>query len=218
MPTSIPLSDPDESSGDDAELLARAVAGERLALECLLVRYQSRILARIKRRLPAAMAALMSPEDVLQESFVDVFRGIQTFRPTGGSSFYRWLLAVSDNRLIDAVRAENALKRRGRVEMQAAGDTRSSMDDLVDLLHVTSRTPSRSAADHEVAAAVQLAMRDLKPEYREALRLRFLEGLSVPDAAAQMGGTDYAIKKLCSGGLQRLREALGDATRFASIG
>jgi RNA polymerase sigma-70 factor (ECF subfamily) len=200
----------------EAELLSRAVAGDRGALERLLVGYQRRLLLRVQRKLPATLLGSITPEDVLQDVFVDVFRTITRFDDRGVGAFYRWLMRLTDNRLIDVVRAQHAAKRGGDWGRLTAPDDSSSLVGLAELLYVNSRTPSRSAAGREVAPVIRAALGDLKPEYREALQLRFLESLTVPEIAVRMNRSETAVHKLCSRGLQRLREVLGDASRYLS--
>ncbi len=203
-------------SPEETELLSRAVEGEHLALQRLLIPYQRRLLARIERKLPAFLKGMTSPEDVLQEVYVEVFGAIRTFRPEGNRAFYRWLLTIADNRVIDIVRAQCAAKRGGGRQPVQGPASASTIMPLVELLHVDSHTPSRSAAGHEVVAAVHVALAQLKPDYREALKLRFLEGMSVSDTASKMKRSEWSVHKLCSRGLQQLRESLGEISRFLS--
>ena len=145
-------------SPEETELLARAVEGEHLALQRLLIPYQRRLLARIKRKLPTFLNRMTSPEDVLQEVYVEVFGAIRAFRDKGDMAFYRWLVTIADNRLIDIVRAQRAAKRGGGREPVQVADSASTIMPLLELLQVDSHTPSRSAAGHEVVAAVHVAL------------------------------------------------------------
>lgn len=196
------------------DLVERAIAGEPLALDRLLLDAYPKLLARVDQKLPAALRSTVAAEDIIQDTFATAFRGIANFRPDGSDAFYRWLAAIADNRVIDTVRAQNAAKRGGG--RGPTGSDRSSIAALVDLVAVNDWTPSRSAGGHEAAAAVQVALAGLKAEYREALSLRYLEGLSVAEAAAKLGKTEAAVHKLCSRGLQALRESLGEASRYFS--
>ncbi len=200
---------------DEAELLGSAVEGDRYALERLLIGYQSRLIARIRRRFPPDLKTVISPEDILQETYVEIFRSIRSFESTGRNAFHRWLLAVAENRLVDNVRTHRAAKRGGG-RVRIAVTTGSSVAPLMEILQPTSHTPSRSAAVHEIESAVWVALAALKPEYREALQLRFLKGLSVAEVAARMKRSEWSVHKLCSRGLQRMRESLGEASRFLS--
>lgn len=198
-----------------SELLGSALAGDAQALERLLAACQDRLIGRIERKLPIALRTQLSPEDVLQETYLEVFRRFHTLQSREPAGFLRWLLTVADNRLIDCVRAAQAAKRGGG--RQAVGvDSATSADGLLDLVWATSHTPSRSAAVHENARMVSEALEYLSPEYREAVRLRLLEGLSVAEVAARMNRTEFAVHKLCSRGLARLRQILGASGRFFS--
>ena len=196
------------------DLVERAIAGEPLALDRLLLDSYPKLLARVDQKLPAELRSTVAPEDIIQEAFATAFRSIGTFRPEGPDAFYRWLTAIADNRLIDVVRAQNAAKRGGG--RAGLGQERSSIAALIDLVAFNDRTPSRSAGGREAAAAVQVALAGLKPEYREALSLRYLEGLSVAEAAGRLGKSEPAVHKLCSRGLQALRESMGEAARYLS--
>lgn len=199
------------------DLVQRAIAGEPLAMDRLLLDSYGKLLARVDQKLPAELRSVISPEDIIQDAYSQAFRGIASFQPEGEDAFYRWLSTIADNRVIDAVRAHNAAKRGGG-RAAAAGPERSSVVALIDLLAVNEWTPSRSAGGHEAAAAIQVALAGLKGEYREALELRYLEGLSVADTAARLGKTEPAIHKLCSRGLQSLRESMGEAAKYLSRG
>ena len=202
---------------EQAELVQRAIAGEPLALDKLLLDSYGRLAARVDQKLPADLRSLVAPEDVIQEVFTDAFRHIAAFEPRGQDAFYRWLTAIADNRITDTVRAHRAAKRGGdRARAEAAG--RTSILSLLEVMAVTDRTPSRSAGGHEAAAALQVALAGLKEEYREALALRYLEGLPVAEAARRLGKTEPAVHKLCSRGLQALRTSMGEATKFLSRG
>jgi RNA polymerase sigma factor (sigma-70 family) len=87
---------------------------------------------------------------------------------------------------------------------------------MLERVAIHERTPSRSAADHEMVAAVQNALDDLKDDYRTALRCRYVEGLTAAETGARMGRSEGAVLKLCERALQRLTERIGDASRFFS--
>jgi RNA polymerase sigma-70 factor (ECF subfamily) len=85
---------------------------------------------------------------------------------------------------------------------------------LLEVLAAHSRTPSRSAASHEAAQAVDDALGKLPEDYREALRLRYFDALPVAQIAARMNRSEGAVHMLCHRGLEALRLALGDTSRF----
>lgn len=100
-------------SGPQTHLLTEAIHGDALALQRLLIPYQSKLAARIARKLPDRLAGVVSPEDVLQETFVEVFAAIRAFEPEGDDAFERWLFRIADNHVADALRRLDARKRGG---------------------------------------------------------------------------------------------------------
>jgi RNA polymerase sigma-70 factor (ECF subfamily) len=207
-------------NADDAtDLVDQAIAGRPLALDRLLLGHYAKLAARVDQKLPTDLRTLIAADDIIQETFTDAFRRIGSFRPEGPDAFYRWLVAIADNRITDAVRSFRAAKRGGgRAAANGHVDGRTSIAALVDLVAVSDRTPSRSAGGHEVAAAIHVALAGMKPEYREPLMLRYLQGLSVSETALRMGKTEASVHKLCSRGLQALRGSMGEASGYLSRG
>ena len=212
--------DPSASELGESELVRAAKAGEPLALERLLIREQSALSRRIGLRLPRTLAQSVGVEDILQETYTRVFREIGGFAPMGPGTFRRWVTTIADNVLHNAVDKHRAAKRGGgRAALNKSGRTgQSSVGPLIDMLAKYERTPSMSASGRETAAAVEAALGQLREEYGEALRLRYLEGLPVAEVAARMGRTESAVHKVCARALQRLRETIGEASQFQSRG
>jgi RNA polymerase sigma-70 factor (ECF subfamily) len=199
-------------SADSTTLIDRAVAGDEAALERLMIMYHARLSAEIGRKLPDNVRGYITVEDVLQETYVRVFRQISTFEPRGGATFYRWVAKIAESRLFDAIKAE----RGGGRHRVTPPDEPSSQPvvEWLELLAVYERTPSRSAAGHEAIAHIQDALGQIKAEYREALRLRYVEGLAVAEAAARMRRSEGAVCLLCHRGLKKLAQMLGSSARF----
>ncbi len=204
----------------ETELLERAIGGEQVALERLMMAHHSRLSADLGKKLPAGMRALISVDDVLQETYLCAFRDIRSFQPRGCGAFYRWLESIAEHRLLDAIKAERAVKRGGRRAKAEAptGGEPGSVVGWLEMLAEYERTPSQSAAGHQAVAIIQSALGDLKEEYREVLRLRYVEGLPVAEAAARMKRTEGAVCLLCHRALRRLRQDLGSSSRFFGPG
>lgn len=200
-----------EEAVGESRLVERAVAGDQAALEQLLIRQHAALAAQLRPRLPEALRSTTSVEDVLQQAYVLVFERISTLEPRGARAFAAWVTTIADHCLTDAIRAEMAAKRGG-AQNRVTSPAMSATDSVVhwlDRLAVHLRTPSQSAQEREALLRVQSAMDHLKAEHREALALRYLEGLSVADAAARMGRTEGAVCLLCHRALKRMQEALG---------
>lgn len=202
----------------ESELVARAVTGDEHALERLLLQHYDRLATDVERRLPRTLRGVIAAEDVLQEAFIVAFRDIRGFTPRGPDSFYAWLATLTRHRLLDLVKAHRSAKRGGgrpAVEtMPRAPD--DSLASLLDVLCVSDRTPSRSAAGREALYAVQIGLAGLKSDYREALRLRYLVNLPVAEIAARLNRTERAVHMLCHRGLEQLRAVLGRSSQYLS--
>jgi RNA polymerase sigma-70 factor (subfamily 1) len=190
-----------------------------VALNQLLFRCVDRLVQNIDARLPAEERNIGVAEDIAQEAMITAARDIRTFKPQDGSDggFFPWLAKIAEHRMFDVLKARRAKKRRPRNgPLQHAWRTDGELVELLAVVAINERTPSRSAARHEAAELVRAALNSLDEDYRVGLRLRFLEGLSPPEIARRMGRTEGAVQMLCRRALDRLREAMGDSARFFS--
>lgn len=188
------------------QLIRRASSGDGAALQLLLLQARGDLMRYISRKIPEDLRRTIEPQDILQDVYFEVFRNMASFKASEPGMALRWMLRIARNRLIDLVRLNNSAKRGGgRYEDLAAGDTDEAVVKLLQDLSVYERTPSRSAAAHELLAAVQRCMNRLPADYREALRCRYLEGMAVNDIAARMNRSSGSVLMLCNRGLKALR-------------
>ena len=207
-------------TGSDPLLVSRASAGDRSAIQELLMLHHRQLVTIMEKQIPGDLRGVLSADDVCQEAYVSVFRRITSFQPHDEQAFERWLRTIADRKLVDLIRTQRAAKRGGgkRVDALYPRNDTSSMIELLDILAVHERTPSKSAAHRELVRIVQDALDGLKEDYREVLRLRYIQSLSVAETAQQMGRSDGAVMMLCNRGLQQLEEVIGDPSRFFSRG
>lgn len=163
-----------EEAAIDAALVERVQAGDRLAFDLLVRKYQHRIVGLIQRFVPDWHEA----QDVAQEAFIKAFRALPNFR--GDSAFYTWLYKIAVNS------AKNFLVSASR---RPPGDD-VSMDDAVirddaSRMH-DQATPENEFLREEVERAVLAAVADLPEDIRMALTLREIEGLSYEEIAQIM--------------------------------
>lgn len=195
-------------------------AGDAVALRTLFDACRPVLIGDLEARIPAAARGLLSAEDVLQDAYVKASGELSRFEPRGWPAFVAWMRTIAENRLHDLVKAERALKRGGGHQRVAPGESTEpqSAVEWLQMLAVNERTPSRSVAVREAAAAIHQGLAELNEDQRQALRLRYMEGLSVAEAAQRMGRSEGAVCLLCHRALKNLESALGSATRFFSRG
>ncbi|MGK5111961.1 MULTISPECIES: sigma-70 family RNA polymerase sigma factor [unclassified Geodermatophilus] len=176
----------------DADLLLRVRAGDGAALEELYLRY-SRPAFALARRILADDALA---EDVLQEVFLGVWRDPAAYDHDRGS-LSSWLMGLVHHEAVDAVRREEAHRRRlGRAD-DPAGEPASGGDVEEDVW------------GRIVAARVRAALGALPDAQREALTLAYYGGYTQREVAALTRAPLGTVKTRMLAGMRRLREDLG---------
>ena len=204
-------------SEEQSQLLDAAVSGNRLAVGRLLMRHDARLRQKVGRWIPPELSAMLTVEDVLQETYAEAYRHIGTFKPAGSESFYAWLAKIAERQFLNARRWLLAAKRG--LNKQAKGPVRQSTSfvELVRVLSGTGSTPSSVAARQENERILQVALAGLKDDYREALWMRYIEGRPVREIAQAMRRTERAVQMLCNRGLRALREKMGRTSKYLNI-
>lgn len=178
-------------ASSDEELARRLFQGDDVAARTLLERYQ-RPLFGLLYRLTGNTA---DAEELFQETFVRVLRGASRFDCS--RRFKPWLYTIAVNLARD---------RSSRSRHRANPELRASED-----------LPERDDIDHEVRfverADVARALGELPEAQREAVVLRYFEGLSEPELASALGIPRGTVKSRLHHALSKMREALqGEAS------
>lgn len=191
-----------DSDNDDA-LIARIRGGDEGALRPLFRRYEGPVRARIERRIPADLKRKFSVEDVLQETYLTAFVRIGDFESRGDGSFGAWLARIALNKLREEIRRFRSTRRRGERQEVTKGAR-------PDTLWFQGRDPSPSqcAMGHELEVRLEAAMAALPDDYRRALELVQAKRRTLREAAAEMGRSHEAMKKLYARAVARLAAIL----------
>lgn len=139
-------------------------------------------------------------EDITQETFIRVFRSLDRFEP---GSFSGWLHRITTNVFLDTVR------RRNRVRINPIGEEAAEMPS-------TEPTPEQTLADADLDPDLQAALDDLAPEYRAAVVLCDVGGLSYDEVGAALGVKVGTVRSRIHRGRRNLRLGL-EARRAARI-
>ena len=194
--------------------LAAAVAGDRAALTKLLEEHGPRVRALLEAQIGSSWGGRLEADDVMQVTYLEAFLQIDNLVVRNAASFTAWLTRAAENNLRDAIRVLGRQKRpqpERRVQPEGGED---SYIALVEMLGVTTTTPSRHAARDEAAGVVHSAIRKLPADYRKAVQLYDLEGRSAAEVAESMGRSVGAVHMLRARAHDRLREQLGSESMF----
>ncbi|MBY8865044.1 MULTISPECIES: RNA polymerase sigma factor SigE [Streptomyces] len=132
-------------------------------------------------------------EDLTQEVFVRVFRSLSTYTP---GTFEGWLHRITTNLFLDMVR------RKQRIRFDALGE------DAAERLASKEPTPQQLFNDAHFDADIQQALDTLAPEFRAAVVLCDIEGLSYEEIAATLGVKLGTVRSRIHRGRSQLRKAL----------
>jgi RNA polymerase sigma-70 factor (ECF subfamily) len=177
-------------AGEIDELtLARARRGESPALSALVRHYQRPVYALVGRLLVGRGAAR---DDVAQEAFIRVLRGIARFDPAGGAKLSTWILTVTTRTCLNALR-----DGRRAAAVQPPSGPAVAPDD-----------PEREAADRQLRLRVEAAMAALSEEMRAVLVLRAYHDFDYDEIAAAVGVEVGTVKSRLARARAALREAL----------
>jgi RNA polymerase sigma-70 factor (ECF subfamily) len=169
----------------------------------LFEQHQAKLMAMVQRRLDPALAARISPEDILSEAFLEARRKWTAFKAHPGLTPYAWLYQIVLDCLIEAWRRENRACRNPKREMP--WPERSSMQLVLGLVGSES-SPSKKLARADLEQQVAEALKLLKDKDREILWMRHHDDLSFQDVAAVFGITETTARVRYVRALERLRE------------
>jgi RNA polymerase sigma factor (sigma-70 family) len=132
-------------------------------------------------------------EDLTQEVFVRVFRSLNTYTP---GTFEGWLHRITTNLFLDMVR------RRARIRFEGIAE------DAHDRLAGREPSPQQVLDDRSFDGDIQTALDDLPPDFRAAVVLCDIEGLSYEEIAATLDIKLGTVRSRIHRGRAQLREAL----------
>lgn len=130
-----------------------------------------------------------SAKDLVQETFLNAYRGLKDFR--GDSRISTWLYTIASRACLRMRR-----KRKGAPERELSLEefVPTSDGEFRLQIAVDGLTPEQALENKELREALEQAINKLPKKYRMALVLRDMEGLSAGETGAIMGLTERAVK------------------------
>jgi len=178
----------------DEQLIDAHLNGDAEALVILITRHFDSIYSYIYRIVRSKTEA----EDIVQETFIKVWKQLDRFKP--GTGLRPWLFRIARNTAIDHLRKKKSIpfshfNEEGEAEVVF-------VDASIDVLE---ETIAREQKDHLNAALEALPL-----QYREVLVLRAEDNLTFEEIAAALGKPLNTVKSLYRRGLISLQKNIGE--------
>jgi len=195
LPTATSLR-PEAAHDPDIQLLKAVAAKDEAALGQLYDRYRVILFGILVRILNDRAEA----EDVLQETFLQVWRRAADFDESRGRPF-TWLVTLARSRGIDRLRT---LASRERVAQAGAKENPEEVfsDAAID------------AERSEQRGVVNQALDQLPEEQKRPLMLAYFDGLTQSEIATQLGAPLGTVKTRMRSGMMKLRELLSGREQY----
>jgi RNA polymerase sigma factor (sigma-70 family) len=187
-------------SADDANLVARVLAGDRSAFGVLIDRHRAGAVAFARRLVSRADA-----EDVVQDALLGAFLGMGNLRAP--ERFKSWLLGI----VINLCRTRLRLRREGYFDDRYGGRAIAGfrLEDAAPSAELIQET-------RELHRMIAGAVCTLPSEMREAVRLHYVEGLKLGEIAVLLEVPLGTVKARIHRARERLRIALASEIGFGA--
>ena len=174
-----------------------------------LHRYRDYLLLLARSQLPSRLRAKLDASDVVNQTLLDAHRDRDQFRGVTGAEFAGWLRKILANQLAAAIRHFERDKRDVNREQSLHVAIEQSSLRLEGWLADGSLPPPARAERSEQLLHLVQCLGQLSELQREAVELRYFQGLSVKAVAERMNRTATAVTGLLHRGLTELHRLMG---------
>ncbi len=186
----------------DQEVVRHAVAGREAAYRELIKRYQRPVFSLLYRMVRDRELA----EDLAQETFVKVLNAVESYRPE--FKFSSWIFKIANNTAIDH------LRRRTLDTLSLDGSPHAESADAVEATTLQISDGAESALEEvtarELGKQIEVAVAQLRPEYRACILLRHVEGRPYEEIAEMLDLPLGTVKTYIHRARNELRILLAD--------
>ena len=163
-------------------------------------------MGRIDRKLRPKIDSV----DIVQDALVQALAGLENFTYKDEGDFLRWLSKIAENKLRDILDKFHADKRDIRREIPLKEERRSTGGAPAGAIGpIGTTTPSVIMCKREALDRLENALDQLKPQYREVIVLKRIEGFSYAEIAERLGKSPEAVGMLLCRAMTALTIAYG---------
>ena len=190
------------------ELVALAREGDKSALNLLYGAYAERVRWIVRFRMNRELRSKLESMDLVQEVLINALGGLQNFTYKYEGDFVRWLSRIAENELRGSLRKLHAEKRNIHKEVRLENNRQTTGGRFLGSLGpVQATTPSVIVSRKEDLNKLERAMDKLKPQYRQAIVLTKIEGLSYEQIGDRLEMSADAVRMLATRAMVALAAA-----------
>lgn len=202
VPETEPVGETSSARAEDVEIVAEIARGDLARFDVLVDRYKGRLMSYLGHRVPDHQRV----EDLVQETFLRLFRAAVKSGYSTQASVSTWLFTITDNCATDYLRA--AGRQRLTLETDAAAADDANSANVLDRCCSSNVDPLEAAARRESQTRAEVLLDFLPEEQRRVVALKVLGGLTVPEVAAVVGCPVGTVKSRLLYGLRKIKARL----------
>lgn len=216
------MTEPAKQSSDDANdttraLVNRVIEGDSNALAELFAMYRQRLWRMVNFRLHRRLQGRVDADDILQESFINATKRIDSFLKDASRSIFIWFRLIVSQTMVDIHRRHMGVQARDasrEFSIHGGWSSESTSYSLSFHLlgHLTS--PSQVALRAELSQQLDTALAGMNDIDREVLALRHFEELSNLETAQVLNITQQAASVRYIRALSRLKDVMSAIPGF----
>jgi RNA polymerase sigma-70 factor (ECF subfamily) len=187
---------------EEQALVRNSQAGDRLAFEELVRRYDREVLRLAMNLVHRSEDA----RDIYQESFLRVYRNLHRFRFE--CSFYTWLYRIVTNVALDHLRRRTSRREDQAPGTSGEGETEAGTRDFFDRQPEQRASPERQLLGQELGQHIALALDRLSPRERMVFELKHYQGLKLRAIGDMLGTSEETVKNSLFRATRKLRARL----------
>lgn len=195
----VPHLDEDQISGAidiDRDLVPTAMSGDDAAFGEISELLHHKLQRRTKYRIPSHEDA----EDLVQETFLNAFKGRKSFTPRPETPVLAWLYTINGNVISSFFRRRPPMVDELQPEHDRPSDRSLEKD------------PYETAVGIEDTEALQKAIAKLKPTHQQVIALIYIQGLSGREVATALGKTEITTRVTHLRAIRALRYIMENQT------
>ena len=186
---------------EEQAVVRNAQAGDRLAFEELVRRYDREVLRLALNLVHRSEDA----RDIYQESFLRVYRNLHRFRFE--CSFYTWLYRIVTNVALDHLRRRTSRREdQAPVPEEADGGTRDFFDRQPEVR--AAANPEKRLLGQELGHHIQSALTRLSPRERMVFEMKHYQGMKLRAIGDMLGTSEETVKNSLFRATRKLRASL----------